>query len=112
MVLTILADVFVLVAFLFAGEAFLQAATHGRPFLLRRQQFVTDSADQFVASRTGGAYESHSIDDFLLQLVVDPTSGVPRLASITNQPPGNVVIIGSGNPGQNVALAATNVTNT
>jgi hypothetical protein len=66
-----------------------------------------------LGARTSGEFAAHSVEDFAVQLDIDPTNGVPRLTAISNQPPTTVVIVGSGNPGQNVALlAAANITNT
>jgi hypothetical protein len=60
-----------------------------------------------LGSRTGGLNESHGLDDLAIQLVVDPTNGVPRITSISNTPPSTVIIRGTGTPGENVALQAT-----
>lgn len=57
-----------------------------------------------LGSRTGGAFETHSIDDLSLQLVVDPTNGVPRIRSIESRPDSVIALAGSGDPDQVLAL--------
>jgi len=54
-----------------------------------------------LGSRTGAAWETHSIDDLALQLYLDPTSNVPHITSITRQLPMGVLISGTGVPNQN-----------
>ena len=63
-----------------------------------------------LGARTGGEYESHSIDDLALQLDVDPTNGVPRITSVKTNGTGGLTIIGTGTSGSQLALlAATNL---
>ena len=63
-----------------------------------------------LGARTGGEYASHSIDDLVLQLDVDPTNGVPRITSVKTNGTGGLTIIGTGTPAAQLALlAATNL---
>lgn len=56
-----------------------------------------------LGSRTGGLWETHSIDDLALELYLDE-SGLPRITRITTEPAKDVLIEGRGTPGQNYAL--------
>lgn len=57
-----------------------------------------------LGSRTGAAWETHSIDDLALELYLDPTNHVPRITSITLQAPPAALIKGTGTPNQNYSL--------
>lgn len=60
-----------------------------------------------LGSRTGGAWETHSIDDLALQLDLDP-GGLPRITAISLEPPPiGVLIQGVGQPGQGYSLEAS-----
>jgi hypothetical protein len=50
-----------------------------------------------LGSRTGAAWETHSIDDLALELFLD-LEGRPRITSIALQPPSGVLITGTGTP--------------
>ena len=60
-----------------------------------------------LGSRTGGFYESHSIDDLALQLVVDPTNGVPLITRVATNTPSGLNITGTASPNQNVSVEAS-----
>lgn len=57
-----------------------------------------------LGSRTGGAFETHSIDDLAIQLIVDATNGAPRINSIASRPDSVIALRGSGEPAQVFAL--------
>lgn len=57
-----------------------------------------------LGSRTGGAFETHTIDDLALQLIVDATNGAPRITSIASKPDAVIQLRGSGDPAQVFAL--------
>jgi len=60
-----------------------------------------------LGSRTGGAWETHSIDDLALELYLDPTNGLPRITSIIPQFPVGLLISGTGSPDQSHAIEAS-----
>lgn len=57
-----------------------------------------------LGARTGGEFAAHSVDDFAVQLDVDPTNGVPRITSIVTQAPAGIVIRGTAGPFQSLSL--------
>ncbi len=60
-----------------------------------------------LGSRTGGAWETHSIDDLALELYLDPTNTLPRITSIATQSPTGVLINGTGAPDHNYSIEAS-----
>lgn len=60
-----------------------------------------------LGSRTGGAWETHSIDDLALELYLDPTNTLPRITSIATQSPTGVLINGTGTPDHNYSIEAS-----
>ena len=60
-----------------------------------------------LGSRTGGAYETHSLDNLALQLDLDPTNGVARITNVTTQSPGGILLTGTGPANQNLAVEAS-----
>ncbi len=60
-----------------------------------------------LGSRTGGAWESHSLDNLSLQLDLDPAIGVPRITSVVPQSPSGVLLTGTGPAGEKLAVEAS-----
>lgn len=60
-----------------------------------------------IASRTGGLWETHGLDDFAVELYLDPTNGVPRITSVTTQSTGGVLVTGVGPTSANLTIEAS-----
>ena len=60
-----------------------------------------------LAARTGGGWESHSVDNLALQLYSDVTNTTARITRISRQSPTTILIKGTGGPAQSYSIVAS-----